>query len=318
MKNQTITDVPAPSGFINYGQGPLKVEATGKQIYDVIGRSLNDSNWTENLEGWGAETYYALREGSEIARLNGLGVSPLPEGVIPAPDGTIFFGKGPLKVEASRDNRNDVFSFDGATWRSNRTGDCAAFYYALRQNSEIAKLNGLTDNTTEPQTPMKTRPNMKLKLQRLLTSEIQLPSDMVAFRIVEQEGFVDQKLYEADGHSFKAVQFPDFPITACGLPRLYLRGSEKCRDNRIMVIPRVKYDKLVAAIDSLLKTENAPKILYTATFFYKNEKNGSQKRRMIEVLKEDDSYLEGNDKDDNGAYKKFLKANVIGTIDKIK
>lgn len=245
MKNQTILDVPAPAGFINYGQGPLKVQATGKQIDDVIGRSLGGSNWTNDLIGWGSETYYALRK-----------------------------------------------------------------------NSEIAKLNGLTENTTE--TTMKTQPKMKLKLQKLTSDEIQVPSDMVAFRIVEQEGFDRRKIYSANEYDFSVVFTPDFDERPYSRSHFYLRGDYKNRDNRIMVIPRVKYDKLVAAIDSLLKAENAPKILYTATFFYKNEKNGSQKRRMIEVLKEDATYLEGNDKDDNGAYKKFLKANVIGAIDKIK
>lgn len=245
MKNQTITDTPVPSGFINYGQGPLKVQAAGKQIHDVIGRSLGGSNWTNDLIGWGSETYYALRK-----------------------------------------------------------------------NSEIAKLNGLTNTES-----MKTQPHtkqMKLKLQVLNSDEIQVPSGMVAFRIVEQDGFEYRKIYTANEYDFQSVFLPDFDDGAYPRTRFYVCGGHKDQNNRIMVIPRVKYERLVTAIDSLLKKENAPKILYTATFFYKNEKNGSQKRRMIEVLTENDTHLAGNDKDDDGKYKNFLKANVIGAVDKVK
>lgn len=60
-----------PKGYIYYGKGPLKVLA-GPRCPDIACIMDAQDTWATGYEGFAGHCYYALRKGSEIARLNGL------------------------------------------------------------------------------------------------------------------------------------------------------------------------------------------------------------------------------------------------------
>jgi hypothetical protein len=158
MKNETPPNLaPVPNDFIYCGYGPLKVKAIGKNTKDVAGAQPNEANWTiGGLGGYGETNHYALRKGSEIARLNGL-----------------------------EDKKESTMK-------------------------------------TQPHTKQ-----MKLKLQVLNDNEIQVPTNMVAFRIVEQEAFSHMRVYSANECDFQSVMLPDFDEGGHPRPRFYVRGDHK-------------------------------------------------------------------------------------------
>lgn len=60
-----------PKGYIYYGRGPLKVVSQTRNPDVACATDINDS-WGTGYEGVNPTCHYALRKGSEIARLNGL------------------------------------------------------------------------------------------------------------------------------------------------------------------------------------------------------------------------------------------------------
>ena len=71
---------PLPVGWLFYGRGPLLHKAFGPMRYDVASTSRTNE-W--DFSGWSgshSEYYYAVRAGSELADLNGLGpIMPKPK-----------------------------------------------------------------------------------------------------------------------------------------------------------------------------------------------------------------------------------------------
>lgn len=60
-----------PKGYIYYGRGPLKIRSH-KLDPDIACLNGTGDTWATGYEGFAGHCYYALRKGSEIARLNGL------------------------------------------------------------------------------------------------------------------------------------------------------------------------------------------------------------------------------------------------------
>jgi len=60
-----------PKGYIYYGKGPLKV-LPQTDSHDVACNIYSSDFWTTGYRGIAGHCHYALRKGSEIARLNGL------------------------------------------------------------------------------------------------------------------------------------------------------------------------------------------------------------------------------------------------------
>lgn len=69
---------PLPAGFLLFGQGPLNIPAAENQMRDVAQwwdkdhpAAGNDAWNIGGFDGLSSESWYALREGSSIAMING-------------------------------------------------------------------------------------------------------------------------------------------------------------------------------------------------------------------------------------------------------
>lgn len=71
-------------------------------------------------------------------------LNPVPKGFPNPPKGYIYFGKGPLKVRSHKLDPDIACIMDAQdTWATGYEGVAGHCYYALREGSEIAKLNGI-------------------------------------------------------------------------------------------------------------------------------------------------------------------------------
>ncbi len=170
--------------------------------------------------------------------------------------------------------------------------------------------------TSTPESITMTTMKAKITL-KVINDKVKVPFGYTAFTIVEQENIPNGSQFTAkNGIKLESWQQPEFSYG----DKLWLRGKDKSENDVILVVRTEQYAKIEAAVKEYVKTLNKPKYLYIATFFYKNEKNGAKKRRLVEVQKEDDEYIYGIDKDvDDGVpFRRFLKKNIIGSIVPVK
>lgn len=135
-----------PKGYIFYGKGPLK-HIPEVCTSDIRMRFLDNGSWSSKALGGCGMHYYAIKEGSELAKLNGLTKESKNNNMKDTvPDGYLFYGKGPLK-NPSQKYTLDICMYVNNSWSWNNRywmGNDDTCYYAIKEGSELAKLNGLT------------------------------------------------------------------------------------------------------------------------------------------------------------------------------
>ncbi len=325
-----------PEGYIYFGKGPLKVLNSLTTEINCVAAcfGFGDKKWEiGDYTGSSAFNEYAIKAGTELARLNGLEPEKRPLPTVPPslpklPDHLVYVGEGPF--DWMRESRVGAFDLFGVSMSSREWTNKLGYYgdcipRALPKDSPLLKKyfilpeTSTNDLTSAPETSIMTPMNKKTELELTFVSndKIQTPNGYIAFQITKQENVKRYDSFMAsNGIVIESRAHPKYS----GGGIFYIRGHLLEMNDRILVTTKEAFDRIKVAVAEFLKARNTPVILKTVTFFYKNEKNGQKKRRLVDVYVDDRDAIEGNDKDvtEGTPYRRFLKKNIIGDVVTLK
>lgn len=241
-----------------------------------------------------------------------------PAHVPEPPRGYVFLGhRRDIKVPESWDKEYSpsygdrlsfaAYSADGTLrwieWDGIRAHKHFDGYIAAKPNTPLYNLN-IKEN------PMPTHTPKTLKYE-----VVERQNGFVAAKITEQSH--RQINFGAVGDTFGKLSSVTRPQNRIGdfLDKFFVRGDDGERDDNLMLFTDSQFkefEKEVAAYNSHFAT---PPILKTVFFEY--SAGSVRGYRRVEVIREDETYLEGIDSK-KGSYRKFLKSKIVGPVDTVK
>ena len=325
-----------PEGYIYFGKGPLKVQnldcieglvAAYAGVKDIwkINRFSGNSHYNE----------YAIKAGSELARLNGLEETPkkvltsnpkpatIPTMKYTIPDQSLapkqFEGYVYVGNEAFDDiGMEGVGCFGGYFEYSEqiKTGFGPygrSLHRYLPENSPLLEKYFMKTTPKTEKKPMKKITLTVVSLWKNDSGErIEKDSSVVAFKVASEGHEYEDAFKTKSGIEIRSSSCPQFH-SECKV--FYINGTAVDQNNNILLVTKEDFKAITKAVEEYNAKFAAPKVLYTATFFY-DAKKGSKSRRLVDVYEENDEFIFGLDQDKKGV-RKFLKTGIVGNIVKV-
>lgn len=239
-----------------------------------------------------------------------------PAHVPEPPKGYVFLGhRRDIKVPESWDKEYSpsygdrlsfaAYSADGTLrwieWDGIRAHKDFDGYIAAKPNTPLYSLNKDLLPMNAPATTVKT---LKYKI-------VTRQNGLVAVQITEQS-HRGKEFGVGKSNKFGKLGSMSYPQKES---YYWVRGDEKGLDDNLLLLAEsqfTEFEKEVAAYNSHF---SKPPILKTVFFEY--SAGSVRGYRRVEVVREDETHLEGIDSK-KGSYRKFLKSKILGPVDTVK